>query len=179
MANYQSSYTGAQHDAVIGEVSRLLAGGGGVTQNEFNDFSTNRVAALEEIIFSRVRYNASGDVSFTGWIPFNTEEINIGATWSNGQFVCTKAGIYIANFTNYSNSMTTGRTAVAHLNSSGTQLEMNMVNQNQSTSITAIYKCSVGDKIVAGAYASNFPVSIYSAAGHNEFTVFKLANINS
>jgi len=56
---------------------------------------------------------------------------------------------------------------------------MNMVNQNQSTSITAIYKCAVGDKIVAGAYSSTFPMSIYSAGGHNEFTIFKLANINS
>ena len=66
--------------------------------------SNNRISILEKRIFTRVRYQGSGDTQFSDWIPFNTIEANIGGgTWSNGRYTVPEAGIYIANFTCYSN----------------------------------------------------------------------------
>ena len=126
----------------------------------------------QRVIYSRARYQSgSGDVSFSGWIPFNTIETNIGGgSWSNGAYIVPVDGLYILNFTCYSNNMTSGRIAVQNLNRG----EMSMCNQNNTTSLTAIYYCYAGDRLVAGPYASNYTISFYSAAGHNSFTIARL-----
>lgn len=121
---------------------------------------------------SRVSYRATGDVSFTSWIPFNTVEWNVGGgTWSSGQYVVPKAGYYLVNFTCFSNAMNQGRPTVQNLQRG----EKSMANNNYTTSITAVFWCEVGDKLVAGAYNSSYPVSLYAGAGHNSFTVYRLA----
>lgn len=124
-----------------------------------------------KVIFSKIYYAGSGDTTFSGWIPFNHIETNIGGgTWSNGRYTVPEAGYYIANFTCYSNHMAQGRVAVKNLNRG----EMSMCNQNQSTSISGIFKCEAGDVLVAGAYNSNYPLSLYAAAGHNSFTIMRI-----
>ena len=121
-------------------------------------------------VYARARYQGSGDVQFTSWVPFNTVEANIGGgTWSNGQYIVPSAGVYIANFTCYSNQPTEGRACVTATNQT-----MTMCNQNNTTSITAIYNLNAGDHIMAGAYSTTFPIRLYAASGHNSFTIVKL-----
>lgn len=128
-----------------------------------------------EIIFTKVSERSGGDGSYSSWIPFNTIISNIGGgTWDNGQYIVPKDGIYLAMFTNYSNNQGAGRTALAHLKADKTQIEMDMVNSNYSASISALYDCKKGERIVAGAYASSYVISVYRADGHNEFTILKI-----
>ena len=132
----------------------------------------NKITNNQTVVYSRARYQNNADASFSDWIPFNTVEDNIGGgTWnSSGAYVVPKAGFYLVNFTCYSNSAGSGRAAV----NNKTRGTMSMCNANYTTSITAIYQCEIGDELVAGAYSSSFPISIYGASGHNSFTVVRL-----
>ena len=127
-------------------------------------------------IYTRVYYSGSGDVQFTGWIPFNTTVENVGGgTWSSGAYCVPEDGYYFCSFTCFSNQPTEGRTAIAKINSSyNSILQQDMCNGNTTTSISSIFNCSKGEYLVAGAYHSNYPIRFYAASGHNAFTIMKI-----
>ena len=130
----------------------------------------------QEIVFSKIYQSAGGDGSYSSYIPFNTVDINIGGgTWENGLYTVPKDGIYMAIFTNFSNSMGSGRATVFHLNSTNTVLDSEFNNANYSCSLTGIFSCSAGDKLAAGGLNSSYTISIYRAKGHNCFTIIRLA----
>lgn len=140
-----------------------------------NDLNVQGAVIQSTKIYTRVYYAGSGDTQFTSWIPFNTTVENVGGgSWSNGYYSVPSAGYYFCTFSCYSNQPTEGRPAVARLNSSNTIQLQEMVNGNQSTSVTAIFHCNAGDKLVAGAYSSSFPIRFYAANGHNAFTIMRI-----
>lgn len=134
-----------------------------------------KIIKNQQAIYSKAYYAGSGDTSFSGWIPFNTiVENDGGGTWSNGHYIVPRDGYYLINFTCYSNNPANGRAAVNRLIDGTTGDTMTMANNNYTTSITGIYKCKVGDHLVAGAYSSSFTISIYAASGHNSFTIVRI-----
>lgn len=129
-----------------------------------------------DTVYSKVYMNTNGgDASYSSYIPFNTIEVNIGnGTWDNGKFIIPIKGLYIAIFSNYSNSAGSGRATIFHLDSSGTTLESEFNNGNYSTSLTGIFLCEKGEMLAAGGLNSSFAISIYKARSHNVFTVLRL-----
>lgn len=137
----------------------------------------NKIVKNQRPVYSKAYYLGSGDTSFSGWIPFNTVVENEGGgTWSNGHYIVPKDGYYLINFTCYSNASANGRVALNVMRGGATvnQDDMIMAGNNYTTSVTGIYKCEAGDHLVAGAYNSSYPISIFAAPGHNSFTIVRV-----
>ena len=134
---------------------------------------------LEDRVYCYVYYAASGDVSFSTWVKFNTVVSDTKSAYntSTGQFTVPSAGYYLCNFGYYSNTTsanTTHRPAIGLLNSDGTTKDFVMGMGNISTSISHIWYCQAGEKLVAGTYNSSWSISFYASKNHNYFSILKL-----
>ena len=133
---------------------------------------------LSKIIFFKAYYSVSSptDTTFSGLINFNNIIENVGGgTWSAPYYIIPEEGIYLVCFSYYSNKKNaSGRPTIFRYNSAGSVVETIEVNQQQPTSLTSIFHCSVGDKIAVGAFSSSYKIDFWSGINHNEFIVTKL-----
>lgn len=127
-----------------------------------------------ERVFWRIAYftNPYSDASFTNtYVPFNTIRQNEGpGALTNGKFVCQSAGYYLAIFTRFSNSQSTGRTRLVKQNSADSDVYYHMVNGNY-TDISAVFQLNVGEKITVYFTGTT---SFYAGGQHNELIIYKL-----
>ena len=124
-----------------------------------------------------VYYAGSGDTSFsTSPIIFNTKvrDTHNAYSTSTGIFTCPIAGIYMVAVNYYSNAYTSAvRPRIWHANSSGTIYTDGgcQLNGQNTVSCTDIFYCVAGDRLYFGPQASNWPLSLYAANGHNSMAI--------
>lgn len=118
---------------------------------------------------SLVQVTTGGNTTYTGKIIFNSVIQNYGDCYSTstGEFTCPVNGIYSVSFGYYSNNTATNARPAIMCN--GTQIVMTNGAYGQTLNITRAF--TAGDKITAGAYWANYPISLYAGSGHNYFSV--------
>ena len=158
---------------------RLGLNNSGTATVALSQLAWRKALGLEDRVYCYVYYAASGDVSFSTWVKFNTvvSDTKNAYSTSTGQFTVPSSGYYLCNFGYYSNTTganTAHRPAIGLLNSDGTTKDFVMGMGNISTSISHVWYCEAGEKLVAGTYNSSWSISFYASKNHNYFSILKL-----
>lgn len=134
----------------------------------------NSLNQLKNTYYCEAYYSGSGDTSFTTHVKFNQVVYNQGNCYnsSTGYYTVPEDGFYYAAFTYYSNSATHQRPAIMCTNHHNVMT--NSVSAAMGHSVSTVKYLTKGSTICAGAYNSQFPISLYAASGHNEFVVIKI-----
>lgn len=153
---------------------RAAAGAGSFEINEIGDSSI--VTAIEQIApifegaeaYFAVHDNASGNVTRTGVIPFNTIEADNlnGFDVVNYKYVIKKSGLYVFGGNFYSNSTPSTSRQRCLLRKNGS-IVIQTGQYGSGEHFSSIVYCDVGDEITLDA--SGFNLTYYAAAAHNRF----------
>ena len=141
----------------------------------YEKFNTNanQISNINNICFMRASCLSTGDVQFSGRVPFNSFDKEFTKKqWDsrNNQFILPASGVWYINFEAYTQPSYLATIA----NRARIEINGEYVTTSGLSSSSFVDYCNKGDRIAIAGQGEDLPLNFYAGQGHNHVILYKI-----